>query len=301
MNKPAVLVVDDDRRYRDLLALNLTRHGYRALLAPDGLAGLNLLEREAPDLVILDLALPDLDGLEVCRRIREHSAVPLIILTARAEEAQVLRGLRLGADDYVTKPFAAAELLARVEAVLRRSRQGGAAGAGGDGRVPPPFASGGLAIDFAARRIIVGGREVQLTPTEYRLLHHLAANAGRVLVHEELLRRVWGPGYEGQPAVLHTTVRRLRRKLEPDPAAPRYVLARRGLGYTLAAPSPPAAPAAIPPAAGPRRPRGPFPSVLDRNSPGPQPERPRGRGAPARRPHPGRRRPPQCAAPPRPR
>jgi two-component system KDP operon response regulator KdpE len=247
VNEPAVLVVDDDRRYRDLLALNLARHGYRALLAPDGLAGLNLLEREAPDLVILDLMLPDLDGLEVCRRIREHSAVPLIILTARAEEAQVLRGLRLGADDYVTKPFAAAELLARVEAVLRRSRQGGA---GGDGRVPPVFVNGKLAIDFAARRVIVGGREVELTPTEYRLLHHLAANAGRVLVHEELLRRVWGPGYEGQPAVLHTTVRRLRRKLEPDPAAPRYVLARRGLGYLLAAPRPPAAGG---PGGGPRR------------------------------------------------
>src|SRR5919108_468620 len=131
------------------------------------------------------------------------------------------------------RAFAAAELLARVEAVLRRYRQGGA---GGDGRVPPVFVNGKLAIDFAARRIIVGGREVRLTPTEYRLLYHLALNAGRVLVHEELLRRVWGPGYEGQPAVLHTTVRRLRRKLEPDPAAPRYVLARRGLGYLLAAP-----------------------------------------------------------------
>jgi two-component system KDP operon response regulator KdpE len=231
VNKPALLVIDDDRRYRDLLELNLTRHGYRTLLAADGLTGLNLLERDAPVLVILDLMLPDLDGYDVCRRIREFSDVPIIILTARAEEAQKVRGLHLGADDYLTKPFGADELLARVQAVLRRSRQDGDAG------LSSVFVSGDLAVDFTARRVVVAGREVHLTPAEYKLLHHLALNAGRILVQEELLRRVWGPGYEGQPEVLHTTIRRLRRKIEPDPAAPRYVLTRRSIGYLLAAPA----------------------------------------------------------------
>jgi two-component system, OmpR family, KDP operon response regulator KdpE len=188
MTEPTVLVIEDDRRYRDLLELNLIRHGYAALLASDGLAGLNLLERDAPDLVILDLVLPDLDGYEVCRRIREYSTVPIIILTARAEEAQKVRGLRAGADDYVTKPFGAEELLARVAAVLRRSREGP------QQRTPSVFVSGELTIDFAARRVSVGGREVYLTPSEYKLLQHLALNAGRVLVQDELLRRVWGPG-----------------------------------------------------------------------------------------------------------
>ncbi|MGH2351921.1 MAG: response regulator transcription factor [Chloroflexota bacterium] len=233
MNKPAVLVIDDDRRYRDLLDLNLARHGYRSLLAPDGLTGLNLLERERPGLVILDLMLPDLDGYEVCRRIREFSTVPLIILTARVEESQKVRGLHAGADDYVTKPFGAEELLARVEAVLRRSRPGG------NGGEPSAYVSGDLAIDFAARRVVVGGREVHLTPAEYMLLYHLALNAGRILVQEELLRRIWGPGYEGHPEVLYTTVRRLRHKIEPDPAAPRYVLTERSIGYSLAAPARP--------------------------------------------------------------
>ncbi|MBI4494082.1 MAG: response regulator transcription factor [Chloroflexi bacterium] len=228
MSKPCVLVIDDERRFRDLLELNLTRRGYRVVLAPDGLAGLNLLEREAPDLVILDLMLPDLDGYEVCRRMREYSSVPIIVLTARAEEAHKVRGLRLGADDYVTKPFGAEELLARVEAVLRRSHQPLEAVS------PTIFASGELVIDFAQRRVTVRGREASLSPGEYKLLHHLALNAGRVLVHEELLRRVWGPGYEGETELLHAAIWRLRHKLEDDPTRPRYVLARRGIGYWLA-------------------------------------------------------------------
>jgi two-component system KDP operon response regulator KdpE len=229
VTKPAVLVIEDDRRYRDLLNLNLSRQGFGTLLAPDGLTGLNLLEREGPDLVILDLMLPDIDGYEVCRRIREYSTVPVIILTARAEESQKVRGLHLGADDYVTKPFGAEELLARVQAVLRRSRQSPRAG------TPSVFVSGDLTVDFATRQVTVGGQEVHLTPSEYKLLLHLALNAGRTLVHEELLQRVWGPSYDVQTEVLHTTIRRLRRKIETDPAAPRYVLTRRSIGYMLVA------------------------------------------------------------------
>ncbi len=228
MNTPCVLVIDDERRYRELLELNLTRRGYRVLFAPDGLTGLNLFERDTPDLVILDLMLPDLDGYEVCRRIREYSQVPIIMLTARAEEAQKVRGLQLGADDYVTKPFGADELLARVTAVLRRSQQPV------EPLVPPPLVTGDLVVDFAHRRAMLNGREVDLSPGEYRLLHHLALNAGRVLVQEELLRRVWGPGYRGEADLLHAAIRRLRRKIEAVPASPRFVLTKRGVGYWLA-------------------------------------------------------------------
>ena len=231
MNRPCVLVIEDEGRYRELLELNLTRQEYRVLLAADGLAGLNLLEYETPDLVVLDLMLPDISGYEVCRRIREYSTVPIIMLTQRGEPADIVRGLSLGADDYVTKPFWADELLARVAAVLRRSQPAAAVA------TPPPLVSGDLAIDFAQHRVMVGGRDVRLTPSEYKLLYHLALNAGRVLVHEELLQRVWGRGYAGETDLLHSAVRRLRRKLEPDQAAPRYVLTARGVGYWLGSPS----------------------------------------------------------------
>jgi two-component system, OmpR family, response regulator VicR len=231
--KPSVLVVDDERRYRDLIELNLTRRGYRVLVAADGLAALNVLESDEIDLVLLDLLLPDMDGYEMCRRIRADSSVPIIVVTAKADESSKVRGLGMGADDYVTKPFWAEELVARVSAVLRR-------GSGRSDALRAPFVNGDLLIDFSQHQVIVRGQEVHLTPHEYSLLYHLAQNAGRVLVHEELLRRVWGLGYEDQPEILHTTVRRLRRKLEDNPSAPRYVVTRRSIGYLLAliAPAP---------------------------------------------------------------
>ncbi len=221
-----ILVVDDERRYRDLLEMDLSRRGYRVLLAEDGARALHIVEQGRPDLVVLDLRLPDIDGYEVCRRIREASGIPIIMLTARAEEADKVRGLRSGADDYITKPFSAEELLARVEAVLRRAEPSNPSD-------EPSFESNGLHIDYAQHRVTVHAREVELTPSEYRLLAQLAANAGRVLVHEELLRRVWGPGYEGATELLHTAIRRLRRKIEDDPAAPAYIVTRRGVGYLL--------------------------------------------------------------------
>jgi len=223
-----VLVVDDERRYRELLDLNLSRRGYRVLQAADGLSALNLVEAEAPDLVVLDLKLPDMDGYEVCRRIRDHSSVPIIMLTAKAEQAEKIRGLQLGADDYVTKPFSADELLARVDAVLRRSEA--ARGAS----MSATFDAGHLHIDFSEHRVTLRGREVALSAGEYRLLAQLAANAGRVMVQDELLRRVWGPDYSGATALLQTAIGRLRRKIEDEPAAPRYILTKRGVGYLLA-------------------------------------------------------------------
>ena len=227
MKETRVLVVDDERRYRDLLDLDLSRRGYRVLEAGDGVRALELVEESAPDLVVLDLMLPDMDGYEVCRRIREVSGVPIIMLTARAEEADKVRGLRSGADDYVTKPFSAEELLARVEAVLRRADSLPSAAA-------TPFEAAGLRIDLAARRVTVHGREVELTASEYRLLAELAANAGRVMVHDELLRRVWGDGYDGASELLHTAIRRLRRKIGDDGSLTSHILTRRGIGYVLA-------------------------------------------------------------------
>jgi DNA-binding response OmpR family regulator len=232
MSRSCVLVIEDEGRYRDLLALNLTRQNYRVLLAPDGLAGLNLLEHEAPDLILLDLMLPDISGYELCRRIREQSGVPIIILTQMGEPADIVRGLGLGADDYITKPFWADELIARVAAVMRRSQPTA------EVVTPAPLVNGDLAIDFGQRRVSVGGREVRLSPSEYKLLHQLALHAGRILVQEELLQRVWGRGYGGETELLHSAVRRLRRKIEPDPAEPRYVLTARGVGYWLANPGP---------------------------------------------------------------
>ena len=225
MKTTTVLVVDDERRYRDLLEMNLSRRGYRVLQAADGLSALNQVELEAPDLVMLDLMLPDMDGYEVCRRIREYSNVPIIMLTAKAEPTQKVQGLAIGADDYVTKPFSAEELLARVDAVLRRAEAGRPETAAAD--------FGDLHIDYAQHRATVAGREIDLTPGEYRLLERLALNAGRVVVQDELLRRVWGQGFEGETALLQTAIRRLRSKIEDDPAAPRHVRTKRGVGYWL--------------------------------------------------------------------
>lgn len=229
MRQTAILVIEDERRYRELLDISLSRRGYRVLQAATGAAGVDLVAENEPDLVLLDLMLPDMDGYEVCGRIRALSKVPIIMLTARVEERDKVRGLRAGADDYVTKPFSAEELLARIEAVLRRSDAG-------DTGASPPLVCGDLRVDFTHHQVTMRGHDVELPPTEYRLLEQLAANVGRVMVQEELLRRVWGPGYENAGELLHTAIRRLRTHVEDDPAAPRYIQTRRGVGYLLAAP-----------------------------------------------------------------
>ncbi|MHB1161605.1 MAG: response regulator transcription factor [Chloroflexota bacterium] len=229
MGSNTVLVVDDEPRYLRLLRANLESLGYRVVAAADGGSAVQKAEADDPDLVVLDLMLPDLDGYEVCRQIREFSTVPIIMLTARRQQADKVRGLDLGADDYLTKPFDAEELLARVRAQLRRSsfRQ--------QRNLQPPFALGDLAIDFAQHRVSIRGKEVALSPTEYRLLFHLATNAGRVLVQEELLRLTWGADYVDEPDVLRVYVRRLRQKVEDDPSSPCYILTRPGIGYTMPA------------------------------------------------------------------
>lgn len=230
MTRQTVLVVDDEPRYVRLLRANLESLGYRVVAADSGVSAVQRAEAEDPDLIVLDLMLPDLDGYEVCRQIREFSTVPIIMVTARRQQTDKVRGLDLGADDYLTKPFDAEELLARVRAQLRRS------GLRRQPNLQPPFALGELTVDFAQHRVSIRGREVSLSPTEYRLLFHLASNAGRVLVQEELLRLAWGAEYADEPDVLRVYVRRLRRKIEEDPSAPRYIVTKPGIGYLMPSP-----------------------------------------------------------------
>lgn len=225
-----ILVVDDEPRYVWAIRLNLEARGYEVLTAGDGQAALERVAGESPDLVILDVRLPGLDGHQVCRRIREFSTVPIIMLTAMAEDADKVTGLDAGADDYVTKPFSAEELLARVRAALRRVEYGD----GLEDSSTQRF--GELLVDLGQRRVFAGEREVSLTGTEYRLLTELVKNAGRVLVPDYLLERVWGVGYEGEVRLVRQAIHRLRAKLEPDPQNPRYIETRPGIGYVFATP-----------------------------------------------------------------
>jgi DNA-binding response OmpR family regulator len=225
--KATILAVDDEPRVLKLLKANLESSGYRVLTAADGEEAIDLVERHLPNLVILDLMLPKMDGYAACRRIREFSSVPIIMLTARSAQVDLIHGFEVGADDYLTKPFSVTELLMRVQAVLRRSkwpeeivsRQG--------------FRTGPIEIDFAQHRVTVGGEQVKLTPTEYRLLAYLASNANRVILHRELLRAVWGPEYGEETEYLRVYMRYLRQKLEPEPSNPRYLLTQPGAGYML--------------------------------------------------------------------
>ncbi len=227
--KATILVVDDEPHVVRLVQANLQASGYQVLTATDGRVALQAVEDKLPDLVILDLMMPGLDGYEVCRRIREYSDVPIIVLTARGAEIDKITCLDAGADDYLTKPFSIGELLARVRAVLRRSRSPE------EIRNRPPFRSGNLTIDFGRRQVTVGGKPVELSPTEYKLLATLARNADRVMLHEELLREVWGPEYRDERDYLRVYIRYLRQKLEADPSHPQLILTQQGAGYRLAA------------------------------------------------------------------
>jgi DNA-binding response OmpR family regulator len=226
-DKIHIVVVDDEPKYIWAIKFNLEARGYEVITAQDGPTAIGLVASEEPDLVVLDVKMPGMDGYEVCRSIREFSAVPVIMLTALAENGDKIKGLDVGADDYVTKPFSTEELLARVRAVLRRvelSEQRD---------LDPIFDVGDLRIDFACQRVFVGGQEIELTPTEYRLLRELSKHTGRVLLSEYLLERVWGVGYEGESHLIRKVIYRLRQKIEPDPKNPQYILTRPGMGYLL--------------------------------------------------------------------
>jgi two-component system KDP operon response regulator KdpE len=229
--KERILVVDDEPRLLRLVREVLQAVGYRVVTAGDGKGALEMVALERPDLVLLDVLLPhDMDGYETCRRLREFSAVPVIMLTAKAREEDKLKGFGVGADDYLTKPFSSRELLARVQAVLRRSK------APEELKGSGKFVCGQLSINFAQHRVFVRGQEVSLTATEYGLLRQLALNVNCLMLHEQLLIAVWGPEYRDDVDYLRAYIRYLRRKIELDPANPQYILTTPGVGYMLACP-----------------------------------------------------------------
>lgn len=221
-----ILVVEDEPRSQRLLRLNLEPLGYRVITTDRAAEVTTVVETHEPDLVLLDIKLPDGDGFDVCQRIRRHSLVPVIILSASVQAADKVHGLELGADDYVTKPYDPTELGARIEAVLRRTQ-------GRPVLQEHVFQCGDLTIDFEQRLVTLADAEIQLSRTEYRLLEYLALNAGRTLVADALLTKVWGPEYAGDYASLHLYISRLRRKLGEDAHQPRLIMTKPGIGYMM--------------------------------------------------------------------
>jgi two-component system KDP operon response regulator KdpE len=229
MPDPVVVLIEDEPQIRRFLRATLTDQGYRLFEATTGADGLVEVGSRQPDVVIVDLGLPDVDGLDVIRRLREWTKVPIIVLSARGQERDKVAALDAGADDYVSKPFGAGELLARIRVALRHT-----AGASHEGD-ESTFTVGDLVVDRLGRHVAVGGREVHLTPTEYRLLTTLVRHAGKVVTHHQLLREVWGPTHTDQAHYVRVYMAHLRHKLEGEPARPRYLLTEPGVGYRLAA------------------------------------------------------------------
>lgn len=220
-----ILVVDDEERMVRFIRLNLEHDGFQVVEAYRGMQALDVLRTRMPDLILLDVMLPDIDGFEVLKSIRENDTVPVIMLTAKGEEDDRVRGLELGADDYIPKPFSPRELVSRVKAVLRRTD---AAGVSSRELIE---VDDRLKVDFGRREVWVEGRLVKLRPTEYRLLYHLMQNAGWVMTFDQLLAKVWGYEYQDEPHYVRLYVNYLRQKLEKDPSQPRYILTERGVGY----------------------------------------------------------------------
>ena len=221
-----ILLVDDEPNILGTLAPLLRTRGYEVFTAMTGRAALEAVDREKPDLIVLDLGLPDADGVDVCRGIRESRNVPIVVLSARGAEGDKVRALDVGADDYVTKPFGAEELLARIRAALRRP----------DAPAPPsePIVRGGLTIDRERFRVLRDGDEVRLTPKEFELLTYLAQHPGRVLTHRAILKAIWGPNAVDQPELLRVLVGALRKKIEANPSTPQYILTEPWVGYRFA-------------------------------------------------------------------
>ncbi|RLC92239.1 MAG: DNA-binding response regulator [Chloroflexi bacterium] len=227
--KASVLVVDDDGRMLRMMARILEMEGYRVQQAGSGEAALEAFDEGTPDLVLLDIMMPGMDGYAVCRRIREFSQVPIIMVTAKDSDEEKVQGLDAGADDYISKPFSSSELAARVRAVLRRTRSWGE-------QVKPTFRSYDLAVDFARHRVTLGDEEVNLTATEYKLLCYLVHNAGRLVTPDQILEEVWGEDYVGEHHLLRVNIGRLRHKLKDDSREPRFIATRINIGYMFLKP-----------------------------------------------------------------
>jgi two-component system KDP operon response regulator KdpE len=226
-----VLVIDDEPELQRAIRVRLGGAEFSVESALTGAQGMDLVARWHPDIVILDLSLPDMDGLEVCRQLRTWTQVPIIVLSVRADDADKVEALELGADDYLTKPFSARELVARIHVALRHAAH--AAGAGSGSGIAARFQTGGLVIDFERRLVTVDDREVHLTPTEYDALKYLAMNAGKVITRRTLLQAVWGPQYASEDQYLYVLIGNLRRKIEQNPSRPHYLLTEAGIGYRL--------------------------------------------------------------------
>lgn len=224
MNNIKVLIVDDEDAIRRFLRVALTSQSYTVLEAASGYDALSIAATHKPDLVILDLGLPDIDGIEVTRLLREWTQIPIIILSVRGSEKDKIAALDVGADDYLTKPFGVGELLARLRAAMRHIAQ-----TNGE----PVFTFGSLKVDLARRQVLVAEHEVQLTPNEYQLLRRFVTHAGKVLTHRYLLREVWGIEYGDELHMLHVNISNLRRKIEPDPSRPQFIVTEPGVGYRL--------------------------------------------------------------------
>lgn len=224
--KELVLVVDDDIHILRMLEMILEAGGYRVVRASDGQAALDIFVEEAPDLVLLDIMMPGMDGCTVCQRIREFSQAPIIMVTAKTGDEEKVRGLDAGADDYITKPFSAMEVTARIRAVLRRTKSW-------DEHPEPIFRSGELVVDFASHKVTLAGEEIVLTGNEYRMLSYLARNAGRTVTSDNILSNIWGEEYVGETPLIYVNMTRLRKKLESGPGSTEYILTRPGIGYTM--------------------------------------------------------------------
>jgi len=225
MSTPTILVVDDEPQIRRVMRTSMSSHGYAVIEARSGEEALEILRKERPDLVLLDLNMPGIGGLQACREIRDQSDVAIIMLTVRNTENDKVLALDAGADDYVAKPFSMDELFARIRAALRRTASG---------EPVPAFVSSELEIDFERRKVLVQGRAVRLTPKEFELLRELVANQGKPIEHRRLLQAVWGPDYGDEVEYLRVFVNHLRKKIEPDPVRPRYILTEPWLGYRFA-------------------------------------------------------------------
>ncbi len=231
MERKKILVVEDDKTLLDVLKYNLAKEGYGVVAAVDGVQALELARSERPDLIILDIMLPKLDGFEVCRILRKEMTTPILMLTAKVEEIDKVLGLEIGADDYMTKPFSLRELLARIRAMLRRTEMLKEKPSFEEGTVPPMIKVGNLVIDLARHQVSLGDSILDLSPKEFELLVFLARNRGRAFTRDHLLEKVWGYDYTGDTRTVDVHIRWLRRKLEADPARPQRLLTVRGFGY----------------------------------------------------------------------
>jgi len=224
-----ILIIEDEKPIVDILKFNLERENYKVIYALDGESGLSMALSKAPDLILLDVMLPGMDGFDVCRRVREKSRVPILMLKARDEELDKVLGLELGADDYITKPFGTSELLARIRTAMRHTHSKG----NGNMNESSVFKTGGLVIDYERRKVTVDENSVHLTQNEYKIVSLLSRHAGKVLTHDYIIKEIWGPGLKGDNQILRVNMANIRRKLEKNPAVPEYILTEVGVGYRM--------------------------------------------------------------------